>query len=161
MQFKTNLAEVIADIRELQSDVKRLDAATEVALDWFAADMAVEVVDNVKQRGQATDGTILNTKSGRPIGRYSQRHGTARQISGRQTLIVDLSFTGDMWRSWNVIESRPGFRGVGFMNDTANDKADSLETYYGKTIFVPSDDALEKGFPKAEGILFNELDISR
>jgi len=107
----------------------------------FAAD---EVKFRVQSRGEATNGSILMTPSSRPIGRYGQRHGKAREEAGLQVQKVDLYYEGQMWESWKV-ERQDNESGAGFDNDFARMKADNVQdNIYQTPIFQISEQEKRK-----------------
>lgn len=105
-----------------------------------AADM---VQDRVEGQGLAANGSFLMTPSNTPIGRYGQRHGKAREKKGLSTNKVNLSYTGQMWDSWEE-EKGANQTGVGFNNEEARYKAEGNEQIYDTPIFVPSEQLGER-----------------
>lgn len=101
---------------------------------------AIVVAGAIKQRienqGKASDGRQMRTKSKEAYGAYSAAWGEKRAKKGRQTSIIDLNYTGEMWRSWLPIPVENGWAAT-FVKAEAMKKAFSNQRLFGE-IFSPS-----------------------
>lgn len=123
--FEGQILKVLTAIETLDS------VATEKALRMAGLDAVVLVADRVQQKGSSVSGK-MRTKSKNPDGVYSKGHKKARSKANLQTGFVDLTFSGDMMRSWQLIGSDSKTADVGFISDTEGQKAEYLEAYYGE-----------------------------
>lgn len=76
-------------------------------------------------------------------GGYSQ----VRELTGRQNKFVDLNFTGSLFLSIKIVQTSGGFA-LAIVGRAEIEKAEKNEKKYGKEIFKPTKDELEK-FRKA------------
>ena len=135
MRIESNLRGVVLGlIEELQGD----DVQKEQVLRTAGHDVLAMVQTRVQQNGMGVDGR-LNTKSGKRNGSYSYYYGEKRQKAGRQNAIVDLTFDGDLWRSWQVVRSSSKEVEIGFIDERQGDIASYNEAYFG-SIFGLTDD---------------------
>jgi hypothetical protein len=118
----------------LQSLIIKLDDGfsieTERALRMAGNDALAMVQDRVQQRGDGVNGKI-QTKSPKRFGAYSKYYGKHRDTKGRQTGFIDFTFNGDLWRSWQILNSTPTMVEIGFNQSNQSDKAEYLEAYFG------------------------------
>lgn len=99
----------------------------------------VLISDRVQQRGETTDGIKMRSKSKDVSGAYSFDYGKYQRFNkGRQIDHVDLTYTGEMMDSLTLEPEGGGKWIVGFSGQSASDKAEFNEQYYG-TIFQLSD----------------------
>lgn len=101
----------------------------------------IAVVPEMKQRiqndGKNSGGVKMRTKSSRKYGAYSKAYGRFRNKKGRQTAIIDLTFSGAMMDSLIAGPTGPKSYGVSFLGPDEFDKASYNEKRYG-AIFDPS-----------------------
>jgi hypothetical protein len=118
----------------LQSLIIKLDDGfsieTEKALRMAGNDALAMVQDRVQQQGEGVNGKI-QTKSSKRYGAYSKYYGKYRDTKGRQTGFIDFTFNGDLWRSWQILNSTPTMVEIGFNQSSQSDKAEYLEAYFG------------------------------
>lgn len=99
----------------------------------------VLISDRVQQRGETTDGTKMRSKSKDVSGSYSFDYGKYQRFNkGFQIDHVDLTYTGEMMDSLTLEPQGGGNWSVGFAGQSASDKAEFNEQYYG-TIFQLSE----------------------
>lgn len=103
-----------------------------------AMDSLAIIARRVQQRGEGADGSRLTTEARARIGAYSAGYAKRREARGRQTGHVDLTLSGDLFRSWQLLDSSPKEASVGFVSDEQADKAGKLEEYYDEDIFTLS-----------------------
>ncbi len=127
-------------ILKVLTAIETLDTvATEKALRVAGHDAAVLVADRVQQKGNSVSGK-MRTKSKYADGVYSKGHKKARSKANLQTGFVDLTFSGDMMRSWQLIGSDSKTADVGFISDSEGQKAEYLEDYYGSIFELRKDE---------------------
>lgn len=123
--YKSNLKQVVSNLNnslnELQSD-KLLRTA--------ALDAQAIVQTRVQQKGEGTQGSL---------GSYSSAYAKKRAKAGRQSRIKDLTFQGDLFRSWVMEGSGKGYS-VGFASKREADKAEYLEARHGDIFFLSNDE---------------------
>lgn len=116
---------------------------------------AEEIKDRMKQRistGKDMQGDTVSTFSKETIGRYSKRHGLARQRASRQTGVVDFQFTGELFE--NIKSDEQGTFATVEIQGTENvKKANENENYFETIIFTPSDSEIDEVIEN----YFNEL----
>jgi hypothetical protein len=135
IKFSTNIGEVYGDFNQVLKETADADKVLRtVALDGLTL-----ITDRVQQRGEKTDGTKLRSKSRKKYGAYSSEYGKLRGEKGRQTDIVDLTLTGDMFSDFVVEPTGEREYSVGFRGDKSASKAEYAEDYFGET-FTPSDE---------------------
>lgn len=126
----------------LFSDIERINRIIEGDL----LINAEEIKDKMKQRissGKDMDGNTITTFSRERIGRYSKRHGTARERSSRQTGVIDFQFTGELFEDIKADEAgNAALIGIGEMNNVK--KANENESYFETIIFTPSDNEINE-----------------
>lgn len=118
----------------LQSLIIKLDDGfsieTEKALRLAGNDALAMVQDRVQQQGEGVNGKI-QTKSSKRYGAYSKYYGKYRDTKGHQTGFIDFTLNGDLWRSWQILNSTPTIVEIGFNQSSQSDKAEYLEAYFG------------------------------
>ena len=142
VQYVTQLRDMIPAFKALKSYENGL---------YRAAFVAVEAINRRAKSGISADGQVLFTKSSKRVGAYSEQHAESRTKRRLQVQSVDLTFTGQMLRNFNLLTLRPNFVTIGFSAPTQAAKAAKLENYYGTDIMTVSNaeesdavDALEK-----------------
>jgi len=143
----------------LQSLIIKLDDGflieTEKALRLAGNDALAMVQDRVQQRGEGISGRI-QTKASKRYGAYSKYYGKYRDNNGRQTSFIDFTFSGDLWRAWQIINSTPIMVEIGFNQSEQSDKAEYLEAYFG-TVFALNNDEEQKVLATFESEFEKEL----
>ena len=129
MKIESNLGTTLLSLRN--AFVNELPIATEKALRMAGMDAVVLVADRIQQKGNSVGGR-MTTKSKKPDGVYSKGHKKARNKRNLQTVHVDLTYSGDLMRNWQLLSSDTKSAEIGFMNDSEADKAQYLEDYYGE-----------------------------
>ena len=129
MKIESNLGTTLLSLRN--AFVNELPIATEKALRMAGMDAVVLVADRIQQKGSSVGGR-MTTKSKKPDGVYSKGHKKARNKRNLQTDHVDLTYSGDLMRNWQLLSSDTKSAEIGFMNDSEADKAQYLEDYYGE-----------------------------
>ncbi len=160
LTINSNDSEVLRDIADFQQQLFHMESALEPVLDRMSGAGRELIRIRVQLSGEAADGTVMRTSSRNAIGAYGQQHGKARQKRGLQTRYIDAYYTGEMWRDWDEISSRPGGRLIGFRSEASRDKADWLEQSQGRDIFIPSDAEEEEVLEVGERQLLRELKIT-
>ncbi len=137
MKIESNLGTTLLQLKaEFQTG---LPIATEKALRMAGMDAVVLVADRIQQKGNSIGGR-MTTKSKKPDGVYSKYHKKARDKKNLQTSHVDLTFSGDLMRNWQLLSSDTKSAEIGFMNDSEADKAQYLEDYYGQIFALTKDE---------------------
>jgi hypothetical protein len=99
------------------------------------------VVPEMKRRiqndGKNSADVKMRTKSSQKYGAYSKAYGRFRNKKGRQTAIIDLTFSGAMMDSLKAGPTGPNSYGIGFLGPDEFEKAGWNEKLFG-TIFDPS-----------------------
>lgn len=143
----------------LQSLIIKLDDGfsieTEKALRMAGNDALAMVQDRVQQRGDGVNGKI-QTKASKRYGAYSKYYGKHRDSKGRQTGFIDFTFNGDLWRSWQILNSTPTMVEIGFNQSSQSDKAEYLEAYFG-SVFALNNEEEQKVLSTFEDEFENEL----
>jgi len=143
----------------LQSLIIKLDDGfpieTEKALRKAADDALGYVLDRVQQRGEGVNDRI-QTKASKRYGAYSKYYGKYRDNKGRQTSFIDFTFNGDLWNSWQIINSTPTMVEIGFNQSKQSDKAEYLEAYFG-SVFALNNDEEQKVLATFEDEFENQL----
>lgn len=105
-----------------------------------SSDLVVEKIKNrIQNNGQATNGSILFTRSREKLGAYSKQHGSARVWDGLQISKVDLTYTGALMKSFNRLSNDADSASIGFDSNTESEKAIKMEKLYQTSIFNSSD----------------------
>lgn len=86
-KFEQNINELLANIDKVVSD----------ALLILAGDAKAIIQNRVQQQGK--------TASGNSTGQYTQKYKKHRENEGYQTSYMDLTYSGEMWRSIGVTET--------------------------------------------------------
>lgn len=130
----------------LQSLIIQLDEGfpiqTEKALRKVGDDAKAYVQDRVQQRGDGVNGRI-QTKAQKTFGAYSKGWGKHRDTKGRQTSHIDLTFSGELWLSWQTLSSSPKMTEIGFAQSEQGDKAEYLEAYFGPIFSLTKEEETE------------------
>jgi Mrp family chromosome partitioning ATPase len=71
--------------------------------------VAGEIKRRIENEGKNSAGTQMKTKSKTSFGAYSEAYGKKRARKGRQTGIIDLNFTGKMFRTWLPVPTERGW----------------------------------------------------
>lgn len=158
MLIKSDISELSNITMKMEGVLAYMPDEIQKLLFQGAADVVVIVVHRIRTQGEDADGGTLITRSSMPYGRYSQRHGRARNEKGLQVARVDLTFTGEMLRDYNITEREPNQVGVGFVNDESHEKAEELEKYYNAPVFVPSLSEEDEVVNDLEESIFNLID---
>lgn len=129
-KLETNIREVsleIVDFLNLQSGDRGMRALK------IGIHDAVSLVSlRVQQQGETADGSTMHNKGNHgQIGAYGIRHGKARQKKGLQTEQVDLTYTGDLMRAFQVLDFSADEATAGFLSNSQSGKAKKMEDYYG------------------------------
>lgn len=131
------------DLSDLAKEIEKVVGKIPEIVNEAAIEAKELVEERITERGEATNGSALMTKSQNPIGRYGQRHGKARGKRGLQTGYVDLTFTGKMMSEFTT-EQDELQTGVGFSGEESREKATELQKIiYETPIFEPSVDELD------------------
>lgn len=124
---------------EIEKFLNLQDERGERALRIGVYDAVALVSSRIQQEGQTADGSTMHNKGTYgQIGAYGIRHGTARKKKGLQTDHVDLTYTGDLMRAFQVLDVSQTEASAGFLSKREADKAKKMEDYYGD-IFGLSD----------------------
>lgn len=115
-------------------------------------DSLVLVKSRIQQQGENSQESNIGT--------YSKGWAKFRQSKGRQTSIVDLTFSGDLMRNFTIIPDGNNALGIGFTSDTEAKKASDNETRFKAKIFDLSSDEqdfIEKGINAAVTKIFSRI----
>lgn len=105
-----------------------------------SSDLVVEKIKNrIQNNGQATNGSILFTRSREKLGAYSKQHGSARVWDGLQISKVDLTYTGALMKSFDRLTNDQDSSTIGFDSSAESEKAVKMEKLYQTPIFNSSD----------------------
>lgn len=126
VRITTNSAEVGKEFAGLFTLEKINNVLKAAAFDTVAI-----VSDRVQQQGKGAAGQTLQTRSKTRQGRYSKAYGDKREAAGRQTKIVDLTFTGDMLGDYVPAQVSEKEWLVGFRGTKTAQKSEYVEAYYG------------------------------
>ncbi|HRG02021.1 MAG TPA: hypothetical protein PKZ75_12965 [Bacteroidia bacterium] len=137
MKIESNLGTTLLSLKN--AFVNDLPIVTEKALRLAGLDAVVLVADRIQQKGNSVSGR-MTTKSKKPDGVYSKGHKKTRDKRNLQTSHVDLTFSGDLMRNWQLLSSDTKSAEIGFMNDSESDKAGYLEDYYGQIFALTKDE---------------------
>ena len=96
-----------------------------------------EMKRRIQNDGKNSDGAKMVTKSSQKYGAYSKAYGRFRNKKGRQTAIIDLTFSGEMMDSLKPGPTGANSYGIGFLGNDAFYKAFYNEERFGP-IFDPS-----------------------
>lgn len=135
-KIETNIHEVALEVTKF---INLSDDKGRVALEIAVYDAVALVSNRIQKIGESVSGSSMKNKgSVQKIGAYGFTHGTARKKRGLQTEHVDLTFTGDMMRAFQVLDVSGSEASAGFLSERESDKAGYMEDYYGE-IFGLSD----------------------
>lgn len=138
-----NIYKSFADFANAQ--IRNLD---EISQNTIVRESAIVVAGAIKQRvenfGADSDGVKIETQSPQRFGAYSKSWGAKRAKKGRQTAIVDLNFTGAMWRDWKPVPTKNGW-GATFVTKESMQKAFENQQIFRTLIFAPSDTEVQIG----------------
>lgn len=124
-------SEISAKVLRIKADLAGVaTVAAEKALRLTANDALAQIQDRVQQMGMGVGGQIIS-KAAKKIDAYSAGHYRARSKRGLQTGKIDLTFEGDLFRSWQVLSSSSNEATIGFNEERQAEKADYLEAYFG------------------------------
>ena len=135
-RIESNAESVFLNIRQSILDAEN---GLEENLRLGAVDSVAIIARRVQQQGEGANGSRLETKARLRAGSYSVGYAKRRAERGRQVEHVDLTLSGDLFRSWQVLDSDARQATVGFLDDSQAEKAAKLEEYYGEDIFNLSD----------------------
>jgi hypothetical protein len=123
--YKQQLNEVREKIDALSdnANVLRTAGLTAVAI----------ILNRNQQKGAGSDGRARRSRAKKTTGAYSAGHAKRRRQQGRQIATVDLNFSGDTQRSFDIISANANSVEIGFLNDRAAQIAEYNEAYYGTT----------------------------
>lgn len=96
-----------------------------------------EMKRRIQNDGKNSQGVKMRTKSSQKYGAYSKAYGRFRNKKGRQTAIVDLTFSGAMMDSLKAGPTGANSYGIGFLGPDEFKKAGYNEGNFG-IIFDPS-----------------------
>jgi len=96
-----------------------------------------EMKRRIQNDGKNSADVKMRTKSTQKYGAYSKAYGRFRNKKGRQTAIVDLTFSGAMMDSLKAGPTRANSYGIGFLGPDEFKKAGYNEANFG-IIFDPS-----------------------
>ena len=120
----------------------------ELAQNTMVRESAIITAGAIKQRienfGADTDGVKIESHSKHRFGAYSASWGKKRSEKGRQTAIVDLNFTGKMWRDWKPVPTADGW-GATFVTKESMQKAKENQAIFRTELFGPSDLEIKLG----------------
>lgn len=71
--------------------------------------VAGEIKRRIENEGKNSAGSQMKSKAKEKYGAYSRSWGEVRASKGFQTSIIDLSFTGDMWKAWLPVPTERGW----------------------------------------------------
>jgi hypothetical protein len=145
IKISTNIDEVYKDFDSVLSKVADADKV----LRTVALDLTTLITDRVQQKGLNSAGAKLKTKSNKTYGAYSEGYGTIRKEKGRQTEIVDLTMSGDMFSDLIVEPTGEREYSAGFRGEKSSQKAEYAEAYYGP-IFSPTTEEEEFAYSQLE-----------
>lgn len=126
------MIQVIVDRRKFESSQKQLlEGLTDPnkILRIALTNLHALISDRVQGNGELTNGNLM--------AHYSKSYANYRRKHGRQTGHVDLTFSGDMFRNFNIYPIRNGF-GLGFSSKAEFDKMEWLTDQKGEFI-LPSE----------------------
>lgn len=158
MISKSDSREVYEVALSLQSLGKILEEDLERELLRAGADVVVVVSNRIRREGRDALGGIIRTRAKRRDGAYSSRYAKKRKEAGRQIERVDATMTGRMMGDYNLTERSKRSVGVGFVSDGSDEIAGYLEEYYGKEIFVPSEQEEDEIMDDAMARIENHID---
>lgn len=128
-RIESNQDEFIKNQLSALNDLKSADKILRTA----ALNTVVIISDRIQQRGEKTDGSKIVTSSPTKTGAYSKEYGKKRQSKGRQTSIIDMTFTdGGMMDDLTVEPSGENEYLVGFSGKQSSDKAEWNEDRFGE-----------------------------
>lgn len=96
-----------------------------------------EMKRRIQNDGKNSGGVKMRTKSSQKYGAYSKAYGRFRNKKGRQTAIIDLTFSGAMMDSLKAGPTGANSYGIGFIGPDEFKKAGYNEGNFG-IIFDPS-----------------------
>ena len=132
-QLTSNAESVFLNLRK---DLLFAESNLEDNLRRAAVDAVALVSNRIQQTGTGSDGQRLQTRALLRSGAYSKQHAKRRSERGRRTDQMDWTDTGDLMRSFNVIEVTPRLVTAGFLSDEQADKAEYLEAYFGDAFYL-------------------------
>lgn len=127
----SNSNDVFRDLTNRLQILRETDQVVRIA----ALDASVRITNRIQQKG------LKSNESS--IGQYSSSYTKRRNKMGRQTRIIDLTMTGDMFDNFTVAPSGRNEYEVGFRNKESGDKAEWMEARFG-IIFSLSDQEFEE-----------------
>lgn len=98
--------------------------------------VAGEIKRRIENEGKNSAGGQMKSKAKEKYGAYSRSWGEVRASKGFQTSIIDLSFTGDMWKAWLPVPTEKGW-GATFIRKEEMEKAINNQRLFGE-IFSPT-----------------------
>ncbi|MDQ1087183.1 hypothetical protein [Siphonobacter sp. SORGH_AS_1065] len=120
-------------------DLNKLEAELPQILTGAALDHVAVVKQRIQNQGIGSSGQSLTTKAAKRLGAYSKAYSRRRQKYGRQTAKVDLTMSGDLMRSFQVMPAQQLGSSViveaGFTDAAKVEIARGLEDYYGKAFY--------------------------
>lgn len=120
MKITSNAEVVLGDVL---SQLYKVEATIPFNLER-AAEAGRDLVKKRVESGLNSQNEVMVTSSTKTLGRYSYGHGTKRSKRGLQTAKVDLSFTGEMISSFNLLDIARYSVSVGFQNERAAEIAE-------------------------------------
>lgn len=146
--------ENIQGLQRIIDRVKKIQENIPLAMDVAAETITNNVKQRIQVNGAATNGSILMTRSDKQLGNYSYGHGMARKRIGLQYNHVDLTITGDLMKSYSVINKSTEDVSVGFDDKSESEKASWMEDLYKTPIFNVSDMEKQIGIDEYKKTLF-------
>jgi hypothetical protein len=133
IKVSSNSAEVYDSLLGKIKILRETDKVVRIA----SLDALVQIVDRVQQKGEKSDGSKIGG------GKYSTGYAAKRKKAGRQTSIIDLTFSGDMFDNFTVSPSGRNEYEVGFRNKESADKSEWMEARFGEIFSLsPSEEEL-------------------
>lgn len=121
---------------------------SEIQENTVVREAAIIVAGAIKQRvensGRDSNNATIQSKSKERFGAYSKAWGEQRQSKGRQTGIVDLNYTGNMWSDWRPVPAPDGW-GATFVTRESMEKARKNQLIFRTAIFAPTENEIKIG----------------
>lgn len=129
-----------SELLSLLSDTEAAERGIGTALRLAGTFARDEVKDRIQNHGANSDGVMMETRSAARVGAYSAGYAKHRNALGKQVGRVDLTVTGELTGSFQVIDSQPNSATVGFDSDEQADKGSDMDAYYGDVFYLSDDE---------------------
>jgi hypothetical protein len=126
----------------MQKELEKLNALSDVnkVLRVIALESMEMVTTRIQQNGQDSNGNVMVTSSPSKFGAYSKAWGQKRSRNGRQTNIIDFTYSGDMFEAWRIFPLSQKSIGVGFFGEVEVAKAKYLTERFGRVFEITANE---------------------